>query len=85
MVYSWGQPAPLVTSKYVKAGVPSQLSDAVALPVFAGNVEAEHSIVTLAGQVMTGNTLSSMVMIWLQVVRLPQASVAVQVRVIVYS
>lgn len=42
-------------------------------------------MVTLAGQVMTGATLSSTVMICVHVDELPQSSVAIHVRVIVYS
>jgi hypothetical protein len=63
----------------------SQLSVAVALPVFAGSVLAVHSIVILPGHVIVGAVLSSTVMVWTHVLLLPQSSVAVQVRVIVYS
>ena len=58
-----------------------QLSVAVALPVFDGSVEAEQSIVILAGQVKAGGVLSSIVIIWTQVVRLLHESTAVHVRV----
>jgi hypothetical protein len=63
----------------------SQLSVAVALPVFAGSVLAVHSIVTLPGHVIIGAVLSSIRMVWTQLLLLPQSSMAVQVRVIVYS
>jgi hypothetical protein len=42
-------------------------------------------MVTLAGQVINGGLLSSIVMTWLQVLVLPQSSVDNQVLVIVYS
>lgn len=40
-------------------GVPSQLSVAVAVPVIAGNVPPEQSIVKLGGHVIAGAILSS--------------------------
>jgi hypothetical protein len=57
----------------------------VADPVFAGNVLAVHSIVILGGQIKPGTVLSSTIMVWLQELEFPQASVAIQVRVIVFS
>ena len=57
----------------------TQLSVAVALPVLEGSVPASHSTSMSAGQVMTGGVVSSMVMVCVQEVALPQASVAVQV------
>jgi hypothetical protein len=44
-------------------GVGSQLSVAVAVPVFAGSVLAVQSIVTLTGHVITGGVLSSTVIV----------------------
>jgi len=85
IVRSCGQEPATVASLNVSAGVPSQLSVAVALPVLAGNVLAVHNIVILAGQVMAGAKLSSTNMVWLHVLVLPQSSVALQVRVIVRS
>jgi len=82
------QPPGDVASEKVIVGVPSQLSVAVAMPsagLIAGFVLAEHSIVTFAGQVIDGATLSSTTMTWVQVPVLPQSSVASQVRVIVRS
>ena len=84
MVNSCGHAPPTVTSVEVIVGVASQ-SVAVAVPVFAGNVLAVHCMVTLAGQVITGATLSSTVIVCTQVLELPQSSVAVQVRVMVRS
>jgi len=55
------------------------------MPVAAGNVLVLHSMVTFAGQVIAGARLSSTKMIWLQVLELPQSSVACQVRVMVNS
>ena len=66
-------------------GVMSQLSVEVAVPVLAGNVLAVHWIVILAGQVTDGTVLSSMVMVCTHVLTLLQISVAVQVRVMLYS
>jgi hypothetical protein len=63
MENSWGQDPAIVTSLKVIAGVASQLSVAVALPVFAGNVLEEHSIVIFGGQVIMGAWLSSTEMI----------------------
>jgi len=64
-------------------GAPSQLSVEVGLPVFAGKVLAVQRMVMLAGQEIAGATLSLTKMIWLQVLKLPQASVPFQERVIV--
>jgi hypothetical protein len=61
-----------------------QLSVAVGLPVLTGKVLAVQRIVTLAGQFITGPTLSVTLMTWLQVLKLPQSSCDFQVRVIVY-
>jgi hypothetical protein len=44
-------------------GVPSQLSVAVAVPVFAGKVLAVHCMVTFAGHDITGAVLSSTMMV----------------------
>ena len=55
---------------------------AVAVPVLDGKIGSWQFIVTLAGQVITGGVTSWMVMVWMQVEELPQASVAVHVRVI---
>src|SRR5881296_1358909 len=62
------------------AGVPPQLSAAVALPVSAGSVESPQAITLSAGQVITGGVVSAKVMCCTQVLMLPQASVAFQVR-----
>ena len=61
------------------------MSEAVADPVFAGKVLAVHWIVTFCGQVIEGATLSSTTMVWIQVLELPQSSVALHVREIVLS
>ena len=60
MVYSCGHAPAVVTSDEVMVGVPSQLSVAVAVP-FAppGAVLALQAIVTLGGQVIEGDELSS--------------------------
>jgi hypothetical protein len=75
-----------VTSVEVIVGVASQLSVAVAVPAGPpGAVLTEHWMVTLAGQVITGGVLSSTKMICVQVLELPQSSVALHVLVMVYS
>jgi len=61
----------------------SQLSVAVAEPVADGSVEAVHSTVTLAGAVTTGAVVSVASMVCWQLAVLPQASVAVHVRVMI--
>ena len=66
-------------------GSVSQLSEEVALSVFSGKVLAVQSIVTFAGQTSDGAVLSSIVMVCTQVLMLLQMSVAVQVRVMLYS
>src|SRR5438093_3087606 len=63
---------------------PLQASMALALPVAAGSVEAVQTTLTLAGQVITGPTVSVTVMVWSQVDMLPQLSLAVQVRGMTY-
>ena len=74
-----------VISSNVIEGTRSQLSVALAMPVWAGKVLSVHSIVTFTGQVMSGAVLSSMVITCRHVLKLPQSSVAFQVRLIVYS
>ena len=63
---------------------PLQSSVAVAVPVLAGSVEAEQSIVVLAGQLIVGACVSVTVIVCVQVLELPQLSVAVQVRVMTW-
>jgi hypothetical protein len=84
-VNSWGQEPAVITSLYITVGDASQLSVEVADPVLAGDVLAVHSMVILAGHNRLGTVLSSTVMIWLQELIFPHASVATQVRVIVFS
>src|ERR1041384_2439993 len=62
-----------------------QLSCAVATPVALVPVSAGHSRVRFGGQVIAGLVVSRTVIVWTQLVVLPQASVAVQVRAIVRS
>ena len=87
MVYSCGHAPPTVTSDEVMFGVASQISVAVAVP-FAppGAVLALHCIVRFGGHdVIVGGVLSSTKIVWLQVLELPQSSVALQVLIMVYS
>src|SRR5437899_11151971 len=58
----------------------TQLFVAGALAVLAGAVESPHASTLSAGQVMTGGVVSAKVMCCTQVLMLPQASVAFQVR-----
>ena len=82
MVDSLAQEPGATLSLAETAGAGSQLSVAVAVPVPEAAVEALHSTVTFAGHVMTGAVeSSSTVIVWLQLLLLPHASVAVQVRV----
>src|SRR5215471_11502253 len=57
-----------------------QVSVAVATPVALVLVSAGHSSTRSGGQVMTGLVVSRTVMVWTQLARFAQASVAVQVR-----
>ena len=59
-----------------------QLSVAVAVPVAVVVLFAVHCMVTFAGQVMSGATVSITLINWLQLLTFPQASVAVHVLVI---
>src|SRR5438093_7122401 len=74
------QLAGVAASLNVMAGVPPQLSVAVAEPVFAGAVESPQASTLSAGQVITGGVVSAKVMCCTQVAIFPQASVAFQVR-----
>ena len=76
------QPERLAASAYVTVGV-EQLSVAVAWPVAVGRVECPHSTAVLAGRVNEGAAVSTTAIVWKPLLVLPQASVAVQVRVIV--
>lgn len=58
---------------------------AVATPVLAGDVLAEHAIVKSGGQTIVGGVMSWTTIVLLQVDTFPQSSVAVQVRVILYD
>ena len=81
MVEAFGQPPAVVTSTNETAGVPSQLSVAVAVPVAGGEESSSHSMVTSAGKERIGSVASSSVMIWSSLIAFPQASVAVHVLV----
>ena len=85
MVLSCGHAPAAVTSLKLTAGEISQLSEAVAVPVLAGNVLAVHSMVMLGGHTIEGAALSSTTIVCIQVLVLPQSSVAVHVRAIVLS
>src|SRR5881409_2438159 len=61
-------------------GVPPQLSVAVAVPVSAGSVESPQAKTLSAGQAIPGGVVSAKLMCCTQVLMLPQASWAFQVR-----
>ena len=61
-----------MTSVKVMTGEAVQLSVPVAVPVLPGKVLDVHSIVTFAGQVMVGATVSSTTMVCVQVEKFPQ-------------
>ena len=65
-------------------GMDVQLSVAVASPfVMLALVSAEHSMVTLPGQLITGGVISLTVIVCMHVAELLQASVAFHLRVMV--
>ena len=72
-----------MTSVKVTIGDASQLSVEVGLPVITGSVLWLQRMVIFAGHVIAGATLSVTKIVWLQVLKLPQASVPFQVRVMV--
>ena len=61
------------------------VSVAVATPVVFVPVLAGHSKVRFAGQVIVGGVLSRTVMVCTQLARLLQASIAVQVREMIFE
>ena len=62
-----------------------QVSVAVATPVALVLVLAGHSRTRFGGQVIRGGVVSLTVMVCTQVARLPHASIAVQVREMMYE
>ena len=70
-------------SLWVMDATPLQSSAAVAVPVSLGSFEAEQSIAVFAGQVIVGAVVSVTVMVCVQLLGLPQLSVAVHVRAMV--
>lgn len=83
ITFSCGHVPVTITSVEVTANV-EQLSVAEAEPVAAGKVLAAQSMVKFKGHVMEGGALSSIVIIWLHVLKFPHASVAFHVRVSVF-
>lgn len=82
IVYSFGHAPFVVTSANVKVGTP-QLSVAVGV---AQDGVPEHSMDEGPGNPeITGGTVSSTLIVWVAIDVLPQSSVAVQVRVMLYS
>src|SRR5437870_5586887 len=75
---------PVTASLWLILGLGSQLSIAVALPVALGSVESLQATVVSAGQVMLGAVESTTLMVWAQLVVLPQLTVAVQVRMMTF-
>ena len=85
ITYSCGHVPAVVTSLELNAGAGSQLSVAVAFPVKAGPVPDVQSISVSAGQTITGLMVSLTMIVWKQVSRLRQASVATHILVMIYS
>jgi len=83
IVRSCGHVPATVISLNVKVRIRSQLSVPVGVPVLAGKVLAEHSIVVLGGHTIEGAEKSVTMMTWRQVLLLPQPSEATQVRLMV--
>src|SRR5437667_8082406 len=83
MTFVW--PQPFVTRSVYLTATEPQPSWAVAVPVTFVPVSAPHSRVALAGQVSLGGTVSLMRIVNDQVLLLPQASCASQVRVITHG
>ncbi len=82
-LYSCGHVPGVVTSSYVIVGESSQASTAVASP--KTGVFGHSTGETTVGQVITGAVVSTTSIVLLHEALLPQASVAVQVRVTLYS
>ena len=81
--YACGQDSGVVTSAKVGVTAPAHASVAVGV---ANDGAAGHSIVEGAGKdEITGAVLSSTLIVWLAVELFPQGSVAVHVRVTLYS
>lgn len=76
---------PLTVSEKVTTGFGSQLSVADALPVLLGLVDTPHVDVVFGGHVITGGIVSTTVIVCTQVALWPQASVACQVRLIIFG
>ena len=76
--YACGHEPGVVTSANVTVRFRSQASEAIA---FGKLGAAGHSIVAFGAQEIDGGVVSTTVIVWLQEAALPQASVAVQVRV----
>src|SRR6476659_411544 len=74
------QPAAPGASAKVTSTVPPQLSVAVAVPVLAGDVASPHATCASPGHLITGTVVATNVMCWTHEAWLPQASVAVHVR-----
>ncbi len=53
----------------------------LAVPVIDGAIDVPHGTVNGCGQVITGGVVSTTVIVWLQLVEFPHASIAVHVRV----
>jgi hypothetical protein len=71
-----GQLVPLDTSLTQVTITDPQLSEATTRVISGAGTSVVHSTVTAAGQVIDGATLSLTVMVWVQVVVLPQESCA---------
>src|ERR1041384_5488782 len=84
MVKRLAQLPGVVTSACVTVSVPAQLSVATTAPSLAGGTSAAQSTVVLAGMlVIVGAVRLSAVIVWVALLALPHASVAVYVSAMV--
>ena len=85
IVFSCGQEPGVTTSaKALTVGLLSQLSVAVAEPVWSGVAGSSHSIVTSFGQEISGGLVCTTLMVWTHELEFQASSVVVQVLVIVF-
>jgi hypothetical protein len=85
ITYDCGQLPAASLSLELTLGLPSQLSVALAEPVFDGAVLSSHSTVTSAGTTRSGAVVSTTAIVCTHWLLFPQSSVAVHVRVMVLS
>src|SRR6266852_1883010 len=82
---TFAPPQVLLTESLKPIVTELQVSVAVAIPVLFVLMLAGHSKVTFVGQVIRGLVVSWTVMVWTQEELLPHASLAVQVREMIFE